>query len=856
MRKIIICTLVVSLCAQAVFSQEKTAPKNLMYNAVPFTDVKFQDSFWSPRLKTNREISIPHNYKWCEDTGRFTNFAKAAKLMDGQFEGIYFNDSDVYKLLEGTAYSLADHPDPALKKRADDLIAWIKAAQETNGYLNTYYTLKEPNNKWTNTRVMHELYCAGHLTEAAVAYNQATGDKELLGIAEKFIGLIGNTFGKEQGKKVEVPGHEEIELALVKLYKLTGEKKYLDLSEFFIDVRGDQKVRTDKLHGEYTQDHKPVREQDEIMGHAVRAMYLYAGVADVASYSGDEKLVKAMDVLWNDVVNKKMYITGGIGARHEGEAFGNAFELPNQSAYCETCAAIGLVFWAHRLNMMHGDAKYADVVERAIYNGVLSGIGMDGKSFFYVNPLASSGGHHRQPFFDCACCPTNVVRFVPSLPGYQYAIRGGRNVTIAWPNPNQNILDGGSLKEETEDGVLTITQNDIVLERKEGGNNEILVNQYVAGKSKVKLATGEYEIEQKTNYPWDGNVEISFKCTKKLESDLPLFTVAFRNPGWNTVPLNLNITTSKEEIRNIPAMVGGGDYCTFQFPAGESFTIDIRMDMTPRRIVANPYVTADRGRVAIQRGPLVYCFEQCDNSVDIDKIVLAKDADFRYEFKSDLLGGIGVIKCKNIDGKELTAVPYYAWDHRESGKMAVWVRQDQLTRTPTTDDPIWTNQETNEPILYKELNAEMIGRPENLTFMERITPSASHCWGNDSVEAMAADITPKSSNDGSNSRMTFWPNKGSSEWVRYTFDKPEKVSACSVYWFDDEPTGGCRIPKSWKISYLKENNWVPVETQSQYGVATNQYHEIKFTPVETTALRIDVELQKDFSGGILSWKLQ
>ena len=860
MRKSIFLTLVVILCTQIVFSQEKTAPKNLMYNSVPFIDVKFQDSFWAPRLKTNREISIPHNYKWCEDTGRFTNFAKAAKLKDGQFEGIYFNDSDVYKLLEGTAYSLADHPDPALKKRADDLIEWIKAAQEANGYLNTYYTLKEPNNKWANTRVMHELYCAGHLTEAAVAYNQATGDKELLGIAEKFIGLIGNTFGKEQGMKVEVPGHEEIELALVKLYKLTGEKKYLDLAEFFVDVRGDQNVRTDKLQGEYSQDHKPVREQDEIMGHAVRAMYLYAGVADVASYSGDEKLVEAMDVLWNDVVNKKMYITGGIGARHEGEAFGNAFELPNQSAYCETCAAIGLVFWAHRLNMMHGDARYADVVERAIYNGVLSGIGMDGKSFFYVNPLASSGGHHRQPFFDCACCPTNVVRFVPSLPGYQYAIRGEHKTTVIRPNPNRSILRqvfGGSVKEETKDGVLTITQNDIIIESGlEGGNNEVLVNQYVAGKSEVKLATGEYEIEQKTNYPWDGNVEISFKCTKKLESDLPTYTVAFRNPGWNTVSLNYSITTSKGKTREILTTGNGGNYFTVQFPAGESFTINIRMDMTPRRIVANPYVAANRGRVAIQRGPLVYCFEQCDNSIGVDKIVLAKDADFRYEFKPDLLGGVGVIKCKNIDGKELTAVPYYAWDHRESGKMAVWVRQDQLTRTPITNDPIWTNRETNEPILYKELNVDMIGRPENLTFMERIIPSASHCWGNDSVEAIVADITPKNSNDGSNPRMTFWPHKGSSEWVLYTFEKPEKVSSCSVYWFDDEPTGGCRIPKSWKISYLKGDDWVPVETQSEYSVVKNQYHEIKFTPVETTALRINVELQKDFSGGILSWKVK
>ncbi|MDR0705227.1 MAG: glycoside hydrolase family 127 protein, partial [Planctomycetaceae bacterium] len=399
--------VVTVLCVLSVTFCSGEEPKNLKFHAVPFTAVQFNDHFWSPRLKTNREISIPHNYKWCEETGRFTNFAKAAKLLNGDFEGIYFNDSDVYKVLEGTAYSLADHPDPALEKRADEVIAWIAAAQLPNGYLNSYFSLREQDKKWTQIG-KHELYCAGHLIEAAVAYKQATGKETLLNVAEKFTDHIIDVFCTKKSPKFEVPGHEEIELALIKLYQLTGQEKYLTLSKHFIDIRGDQSKRNDKISGAYQQDHLPIREQSEIVGHAVRAVYLYAGVADNAAYSGDQELINAMDRLWNDVVNKKMYITGGIGARHEGEAFGNAYELPNRTAYCETCAAIGLVFWAHRMNLLHGDAKYADVVERAMYNGVLSGVGLDGKSFFYVNPLESIGNHHRQPFFNCACCPTNV----------------------------------------------------------------------------------------------------------------------------------------------------------------------------------------------------------------------------------------------------------------------------------------------------------------------------------------------------------------------------------------------------------------------------------------------------------------
>jgi DUF1680 family protein len=661
------------LAAAAVFAQTAVqdavpaAKPKTAFKGVPFTDVHFDDAFWSPRLKTNREISIPHNYKWCEDTGRFSNFANAAKLLKGEthgnFKGIYFNDSDVYKVLEGTAYSLADHPDPELEKRADDVIAQIAAAQEPNGYLNSYYTLKEPNNKWTNI-TKHELYCAGHLIEAAVAYKRATGKDTLLNIAEKFVDHIIGVFITNKTAKFGVPGHEEIELALVKLYQLTGKEKYLDLSKHFIDVRGDQSKRQDKIHGAYDQDHKPMRELNEIGGHAVRAVYYFAGATDIAAYTGDKALLDALDRLWDNTVNKKMYITGGIGARHQGEAFGEAYELPNRTAYCETCAAIGLVLWAQRMNLLHGDAKYADVVERAIYNGVLSGIGRDGKSFFYVNPLESTGNHHRQPFFDCACCPTNVVRFVPSLPGYQYAV--------------------------DKDGALVI-------------------NQFITGTATVQFPEGEVKIKTTTNYPWDGNYEILLTPKRKAGA-----------------------TAKKYECK----VRYGTSYDKFEAAWDIPFRYTFKAKLDIKRFIANPKVIADNGRVSIQRGPLVYCFEQVDNEVPVAKIKLARKPQFTEEFRGDLLGGVVVIKCKNADGKELTAVPYYAWDSRKPGAMAVWVPQDGLSKKNPPD----TNGK-----LYTELKDKMLSSTDEIE--PEITASFYSANGNDSPEAAIDGIEPKNSID-------------------------------------------------------------------------------------------------------------
>ncbi len=604
---------------------EPRPPAHRLLAAVPFTDVKLSDSFWAPRIRTNREKSLPHNFKWCEETGRISNFAKAAGLMPGKFEGIYFNDSDVYKVLEGASYALADQRDPALEKKVDEVIAKIAAAQQPDGYINTYFTLAEPDKKWTDFAVKHELYCAGHLIEGAVAHYQATGKKTFLNVATKLADHLDATFGP--GKRHEVCGHEEIELALVKLYQATGETRYLKLAEFFLDIRGDKSKRA-KLFGSYAQDHIPVRQQREIVGHAVRAMYLYTAVADMASYTGDAGFIETMRSIWNDVVHRKMYLTAGIGARHEGEAFGEAYELPNDTAYCETCAAIGLAFWAHRLNQLHADAQYADVLERAIYNGILSGIALDGQHFFYVNPLASAGKHHRQPFFGCACCPSNVVRFVPSIPGYIYA------------------------------------QNDA----------GIAVNLYATGTATITRGPRKVKLSQETQYPWDGKVAIRVEPEQAAEFDL-----ALRIPAWCE---NARIAVNGRPVEKAEIHKG---YARLRRAWQRGDAVQVDLPMPVQRIEAHPLVKANAGRVAIQRGPIVYCFEQVDNGGPVKDIVLARDPKFTVDHKPDLLGGVTVVRARDRDGRTLTAIPYYAWDHRRPGEMIVWVRQDGKPESPPVD---------------------------------------------------------------------------------------------------------------------------------------------------------------------------
>ena len=608
---------------------EKGRPEHQKLSAVPFTDVTVSDEFWAPRIETNRTESLPHNFQWCDKTGRFSNFAKAGGLMKGDFQGIYFNDSDVYKVLEGASYSLASHPDPKLDKMVDDVIAKIASAQDDDGYLMTFYTLAEPNNRWTNLHKMHELYCAGHMFEGAVAHYQATGKRTFLDVAIRVADNIDSIFGPD--KRHDVPGHEEIELALVKLYRITGEGRYFKLAQFFIDERGNSEHR--EIYDSYCQDHEPVREQSEPTGHAVRAMYLYSGMADVAAISGDKSLINALGRLWDNTVNKKMYVTGAVGSTRHGEAFGKDYELPNDTAYCETCASIGMALWNHRMNLLHADAIYVDVLDMVMYNGFLAGVGLSGKQFFYVNPLTSYGGHHRQPFFHCACCPSNVVRFLPSMPAYIYA----------------------------------------------HGDNGIYVNLYIAGDGTVPCGSGTVKLTQQTRYPWDGAVKITVE-----PDEASAFAINVRIPGW-CGGASIKVNGNPVEL----AVEKG--YATINREWKRGDVIDLNMPMPICRVHAHPDVKADAGRVALQRGPIVYCLEAIDNGGDVLSLALPRDAKLTAEHRGDLFHGTTVIKgvalavsADNKDGApaDFVAIPYHLWDNREAGQMVVWIPEDPSLARP------------------------------------------------------------------------------------------------------------------------------------------------------------------------------
>ena len=610
--------------------------------SVPFTNVTIDDEFWAPRIETNRKITIPYDFKKCEETGRISNFAKAGGLMEGKFEGIYFNDSDLYKVIEGAAYSLKSRPDLELERYVDGVIDKIAAAQWEDGYLYTFYSVpqRRPEKRWSDIRSKHELYCAGHFFEAAVAYYQATGKRKILDVALRLADYIDSVFGP--AKKRDVPGHQEIEIGLVKLYRLTGNERYLKLAKFFLDERGHANGR--KLYGAYCQDHKPVAEQDEAAGHAVRAGYLYSGMADVAALTGDSGYIRALDKIWEDVVSKKQYITGGVGAKHGGESFGSDYELPNKSAYCETCAAIANALWNHRMFLLHEDAKYIDVLERVIYNGFLSGISLSGNTFFYPNPLASDGNRQRSPWFGCACCPTNVVRFVPSIPGYVYAHKG----------------------------------------------NALYVNLFVGGGATIKTSNNTIALKQDTRYPWDGKVKITIEPEHSRR-----FAINIRIPGWaqnRPMPADLYRYLNKSDEKVTlkvngkpvhPDMDKGFARIRRKWKKGD--VVELNLPMPIRRVLAHEKVKDNVGRAAIERGPVVYCFEGADNPQGVANLVLPTDVKLKTEFRSDLLGGIVTIKGSGkiyqsqpkkrppVQDIEVAAIPYYAWAHRGKSPMAVWL---------------------------------------------------------------------------------------------------------------------------------------------------------------------------------------
>ena len=617
---------------------------------VPFTSVKVTDNFWGQRLQASREVTIPLAFSKCEETGRYENFVKAAHPSDTyKVEGFSFDDTDVYKTIEGASYSLQTYPDKKLQKYIDSVLVIVAGAQEPDGYLYTARTVnpKHPHNwagkeRWVAVEnLSHEFYNLGHMIEGAVAHYQATGKRNFLNIAIKYADCVCREIGNGPQQKKYVPGHQIAEMALVKLYMVTGDKKYLDQAKFFLDTRG-YTSRKDT----YSQAHKPVVEQDEAVGHAVRAVYMYSGMADVAAITGDSSYIKAIDKIWDNIVSKKIYITGGIGAHHAGEAFGNNYELPNLSAYCETCAAIGNVYMNYRLFLLHGDAKYFDVLERTLYNGLISGVSLDGGSFFYPNPLSSNGKYSRKPWFGCACCPSNVSRFIPSLPGYVYAVK----------------------------------------------NDQVYVNLYLSNKAELKVDKKKILLEQETGYPWNGDIRL--KITQGNQD----FTMKLRIPGWvrgNVLPGDLYSYADNQKPayqvsvngQTVESDVNDG-YLSIARKWKKGDVVEVHFDMIPRIVKANPKVEADHGRVAVERGPIVYCAEWPDNRFNVHSILLNQHPQFKVTDKPELLYGIrqittdaqalsydkaGKLVTKDV---ELTLIPYYAWAHRGEGDMEVWLPID------------------------------------------------------------------------------------------------------------------------------------------------------------------------------------
>lgn len=649
---------------------------NTIFKDVDQKQIELRDQFWSKYENLIREVAIPYQWDALNDKAdskqpshAIKNFKIAAGLEKGEFYGCVFQDSDVAKWLEGVSYSLENNPDEKLEALADQTIDIIEKAQQPDGYLDTYFIIKEPTKRWTNLCYCHELYCAGHMIEAGVAYYKATGKTKLLNVVSRLADHIDTVFGPEEQKLKGYPGHQEIELALVKLYKVTQNKKYLNLSKYFIEQRGkepyyfdeewEKRVKTDNGQlcnsdapskgKEYNQTHLPVKKQDKAVGHAVRAVYMYTAMADLAAETGDKELLAASHRLWDNIENTQMYITGGIGSANIGEAFTFDYNLPNDTVYAETCASIGLIFFANRMLHLEANSKYADVMERVLYNNILASVAMDGKHFFYVNPLEvwpeacekDPAKFHvkpvRQSWFGCACCPPNLVRLIESLRSYIYTY----------------------------------------------GENSVYVNLYIGSSARFDIGQNEICLTQKTNYPWDGTVGFELATGKPAE-----FALALRLPGWCQ---SAKVSVNDKEIDIRSCLTGG--YITINRVWQNSDNVKLELDMPVQIVAANPQVRADAGKAAIQRGPVVYCLEEADNGGNLSAISLNKNSNLKASFDKDLLDGVVVIEgtAMRVDedswGTKLykpyvcsekevgiKAIPYFAWGNRTNGEMQIWTR--------------------------------------------------------------------------------------------------------------------------------------------------------------------------------------
>ena len=786
---------------------------------VPFTQVKVaSNSFWGQRLEASRTVTIPLAFSKCESEGRYKNFENAAahlkdpsKVFKVNGVGYSFDDTDPYKTIEGASYILQTYPDKKLEAYVDSVIDIIASAQEPDGYLYTART-QNPDNphhwagktRWSKEEdLSHELYNLGHMVEGAVAHWQATGSTKFLNIAKRYADCVIREVGPNAGQACVVPGHQIAEMALARLYLATGEKKYLDEAKFLLDYRGKTTITHD-----YSQAHKPVIEQDEAVGHAVRAAYMYAGMADVAALTGDQDYIHAIDKIWDNIVTKKLYITGGIGATSSGEAFGPNYYLPNMSAYCETCAAIGNVYVNYRLFLLHGDSKYYDVLERTLYNGLISGVSLDGGGFFYPNPLESMGQHQRQAWFGCACCPSNICRFIPSLPGYVYAVK----------------------------------------------DRNVYVNLFLSNSTQLNVAGKKVALSQSTQYPWDGDIAINID-----KNSVGKFAMKIRIPGWvknQVVPSDLYAYSDNKRLGYTCSVNGVAvdtqttedGYLTIDRKWKKGDVVRIHFDMQPRTVRANEKVEADLGMISVERGPLVYCAEFKDNNFDIMHILHNQNPQFEVipnvDFNITAADGAHTYKITQLttdvqqlafdkQGKlttqdaRLTLIPYYAWCHRGSGNMKVWIAQDLKATRPS--------------------------EPATLASMSKIQASTR----TPALTSINDRLVPKNGNDRSIPYYHWWPKNNSTEWITYTFPEEATVQSSTVYWFDDQPWGGCSTPESWKIYYKDASgNWQEVAHADNYPTTKGSACTVNFDPVSTKELKLEVKLPEKLSSGLFEWSVK
>ena len=810
MKKLMTIALMAAMILPAsAAKKQQQAAHGYPINPVPFTAVKVTPgTFWGQRLEASRKVTIPLAFSKCEETGRYTNFSNAAQHLKDPSKvfpvgGLSFDDTDPYKTIEGASYILQTYPDKKLVQYIDSVLDVIASAQEPDGYLYTSRTQNPQHpHEWAGDKrwskeedLSHELYNLGHMVEGAIAHYQATGSRKFLDIAIRYADCVCREVGPNPGQACVVPGHQIAEMALAKLYLVTGDKKYLDEAKFFLDYRGKTTITHD-----YSQAHKPVIEQDEAVGHAVRAAYMYAGMADVAALTGDKDYIKAIDAIWDNIVSKKLYITGGIGATSNGEAFGKNYELPNMSAYCETCAAIGNVYVNYRLFLLHGDSKYYDVLERTLYNGLISGVSLEGNGFFYPNPLESMGQHQRQPWFGCACCPSNICRFIPSLPGYIYAVK----------------------------------------------DKNVYVNLFLSNKSNLTVAGKKVALSQTTEYPWNGDITVNVD-----QNAAGQFAMKIRIPGWvknQVVPSNLYQYTDGKRLgytilvngSAVTANVTEDGYYTINRRWKKGDKVQIHFDMEPRTVRANNKVEADRGMVSIERGPIVYCAEHPDNSFDIMGALINQNPQFTLG-KGEIAGTpvqtlttsaqtLNFNKQGKLEAQDqtLTLIPYYAWCHRGSGKMRVWLPQD--------------------------LNATNPSQPETLASQSKVTSSTERM---PALSAINDRLVPKDENDRSVPYTHWWPKKDCTEWLGYEFPQEATVQSATVYWYDDGPWGGCRVPQSWRILYQdQQGQWQPVTGADGYPTDKGAACTVNFDPVKTKALRLEVTLPADNAAGLFEWSIR